>query len=66
MKTILLLDDETKRPTQLLEGAVTTKVPLPQPEGGAGCNCDRWGHPCPSCVEHSVQPDSKFPISTRA
>ena len=17
----------------------------------AGCNCDRWGHPCPSCVE---------------
>jgi hypothetical protein len=63
METILLLNDETKRPTQLLEGAVTIKAPLPQPEGVAGCNCDRWGHPCPRCVEPGVQPKANLPIS---
>jgi hypothetical protein len=20
------------------------------------CNCDRWGHPCPSCSERRTQP----------
>ena len=22
-----------------------------EPEPLHGCNCDRWGHPCPGCVE---------------
>ena len=21
---------------------------------GRSCNCDRWGHPCPSCVEPKI------------
>jgi hypothetical protein len=27
------------------------------------CNCDRWGHPCPGCVEHIVQPKAELPVS---
>ena len=28
------------------------------------CNCDRWGHPCPGCVERVVvQPKPDLPIS---
>ncbi len=50
MKTILLLHDEAT-PTQLLQNALPTKVPGRESEAVAGCNCDRWGHPCPGCVE---------------
>ena len=48
MKTILLLHDE---PTQLLRNALPAKFPIRETEAVAGCNCDRWGHPCPGCVE---------------
>jgi hypothetical protein len=51
MKTILLLHDEATQPTQLLQNALPTKVPVRESEAVAGCNCDRWGHPCPGCVE---------------
>jgi len=27
------------------------------------CNCDRWGHPCPNCVEPNSQPQLGLPIS---
>ena len=30
----------------------------------AGCNCDRWGHPCPGCVERNRQPKAELPISS--
>jgi len=55
MKTILLLHDETIRPTQLLQDAVPIKIPFREIEAVAGCNCDRWGHPCPNCFEQNVQ-----------
>ena len=51
MKTILLLHDETRRPTQLLRNALPAKVAIRETETVASCNCDRWGHPCPGCVE---------------
>jgi len=51
MKTILLLHDEATQPTQRLQNALPTKVPVRESEAVAGCNCDRWGHPCPGCVE---------------
>ena len=54
MKTILLLHDEARRPRQLLRNAVPAKVPLRKTEAVAGCNCDRWGHPCPRRVEHNA------------
>jgi hypothetical protein len=63
MKTILLLHDEATRPTQLLQDTVPTKAPFRETKPVANCNCDRWGHPCPGCVERIVQPKAELPIS---
>ncbi len=64
MKTILLLHDEARRPTHLLQNAVPARVPIREIETVASCNCDRWGHPCPGCVERVVvQPKPDLPIS---
>jgi len=64
MKTILLLHDEARRPTHLLQNAVPARVPIREIETVAGCNCDRWGHPFPGCVERVVvQPKPDLPIS---
>ena len=51
MKTILLLHDEVRQPTQLLRNTLPTKL-SGKTEAVAACNCDRWGHPCSGCVEH--------------
>ena len=56
MEKILLLNDEATRPTHLLQNAVPAKVPIGEIETVAACNCDRWGHPCPGCVERIAQP----------
>jgi hypothetical protein len=67
MKTILLLHDEATRPTQLLRNALPAKFPVRETEAVAGCNCDRWGHPCPGCVERIVvQSIPEIPISIPA
>ena len=63
MKTILLLHDEARRPTHLLQNAVPARVPISEIETVAACKCDRWGHPCPGCVEHIAQPAPELPIS---
>ena len=33
---------------------------------GCSCNCDRWGHPCPNCVEPKIQPQLELPPSLPA
>ena len=43
MKTILLLHDEARRPTHLLQNAVRARAPIAEIETVTGCNCDRWG-----------------------
>ena len=63
MKTNLLLHDEATRSMRLLQNAMPAKVPFHDTGAVAGCNCDRWGHPCPGCVEPIVQPKAEFPIS---
>ena len=63
MKTILLLHDEATQPTQLLQNALPAKFPVREIEAVAGCNCDRWGHPFPGCVERIAQPTLEVPIS---
>ena len=63
MKNILLLDDEAKGSTQLLQDAVSASAPIGEIETVAACKCDRWGHPCPGCVEHIAQPAPALPIS---
>ena len=63
MKTILLLHDEARRPTDILQNAVRARAPIGEIETVAACNCDRWGHPCPGCVERIAQPAPELPIS---
>jgi hypothetical protein len=66
MKTTLLLNDESRRATLMLQNIALAKVTLRETEAVAGCNCDRWGHPCPRCDEPKVQPKAQFSISSPA
>ena len=46
MKPTFLLSDEPET-VRLMLGEVTSGgVAVPESEARAGCNCDRWGHPC--------------------
>ena len=65
MKTILLLNDKSGSGKPRLQNFAGTKVTARPSEGSPGCNCDRWGHPCPDCVERNVQGNAELPISTR-
>jgi hypothetical protein len=66
MKTTLLLNDETRPAKLMLQNIARTKVILREAVAVAGCNCDRWGHPCPACDERKVQPKPELPISSPA
>jgi hypothetical protein len=66
MKTTLLLNDESRRAKLMLQNIAPTKVILRETEAVAGCNCDRWGHPCPRCDERKVQPKAELSISSPA
>jgi len=66
MKTTLLLNDEARPAKLMLQNIAPTKVILRETEVVAGCNCDRWGHPCLGCEEPKVQPKAKFSISAPA
>ncbi len=56
MKTSILLDERTRpaNPTWLQNAPNRL---LLQVEETGGCNCDRWGHPCPGCVECNAEPE---------
>jgi hypothetical protein len=54
MKTTRLLNDETRPAKLMLRNIATTKVIVREAEAVAGCNCDRWDHPCAGCVEIRV------------
>ena len=51
--------------TELAKPSYRNPVPatLGEPEPTYGCNCDRWGHPCPGGVERNLQPRAELPIS---
>jgi hypothetical protein len=66
MKPILLLTDEIGAGNPTLQDIAGIPVKVSQSAGAPGCNCDRWGHPCPDCVERNVQPDAELPISAGA
>jgi hypothetical protein len=66
MKTSLLLNDESRRATLMLQNIALAKLTLRETEAVAGCNCDRWGHPCPGCDERKVQRKAELPISSPA
>ena len=63
MKITPLLNDETIRAKLLLQKQPSTKIPVGKPEAIGGCNCDRWGHPCPGCDKQNGQSEAEPPIS---
>jgi len=34
---------------------ITTREDLHTDKEAHGCRCDRWGHPCPGCLEREPQ-----------
>jgi hypothetical protein len=46
--------------------AITAQTDVDPQAATIGRRCDRWGHPCPDCVERNVQPAAELPVSTRA
>ena len=63
MKTTLLLTDETETARLMLKNIAFDELPMRDAEAHAGCNCDRWGHPCPRCVNRGVVPEAETPVS---
>jgi hypothetical protein len=58
MKPILLLSDEPKTVRLMLTEVRSGGVAMRESETRAGCNCDRWSHPCPNCVNRKVPPEA--------
>jgi hypothetical protein len=51
MKPVLLLSDEPETVRLMLEEVTSGRVAVRESEARAGCNCDRWGHPCAGCLD---------------
>ena len=64
MKTTLLLTDEAETARLMLKNIAFDELPVRDPKAHAGCNCDRWGHPCPGCVNRDVVPEAELPVSS--
>jgi len=63
MKATLLLIDEAETTRLMLKDVAFDALAVRDSEAHAGCNCDRWGHPCPGCVNHVV-PKTATPVSS--
>ena len=64
MKPILLLNDEPETMRLMLEEVTFGGVAVRESEARAGCNCDRWGHPCAGCLERNEPKKADAPISS--
>jgi hypothetical protein len=62
MKTTLLLTDELEITRLMLNDVAFDQLPVRDTEAHAGWNCDRWGHPCPGCVDRDTQPKAETPV----
>jgi hypothetical protein len=58
MKPTLFLSDEPETMRLMLEEVTSDGMAVRKSEARAGCNCDRWGHPCPGCVNRNVPPEA--------
>ena len=59
MKPTLLLNDEPETVRLMLEEVTSGGVAVRESEARAGCNCDRWGHPCAGCLERNKPNESR-------
>jgi hypothetical protein len=64
MKTILSLSDEAKTARLMLKDVALGELAVRESEADAGCNCDRWGHPCPGCVGRNIPTEAGATISS--
>ena len=65
MKPTFLFSDEPETMRLMMVEEVTSGgVAVPESEARAGCNCDRWGHPCAGCFEHNKPEEADTPISS--
>ena len=64
MNTTLLLTNEAETGRLMLKNIAFDELPLRDAEAHAGCNCDRWGHPCPGCVNRDIVPGTETPVSS--
>ena len=64
MKPTLLLSDEPETVMLMLRNVTSGDVAVPESGARAGCNCDRWGHPCRGCLEHNKRERADAPISS--
>jgi hypothetical protein len=62
MKPILFLTDETESAEPSLQNVAGIKVKAHAREGAPGCNCDRWGHPCPGWGHSNVELKGERPF----
>jgi hypothetical protein len=63
MKPTLLLTDEAETTRLMLKEVAFDELPARDAEAHVGCNCDRWGHPCPGCVNRDIAPGASTPVS---
>jgi hypothetical protein len=62
MKPILLLNDEPEIVRLMLEKVTSGGMAGHESEARAGCNCDRWGHPCAGCLDRKKPNEADAPI----
>ena len=65
MKTTFFLSDEPEAARLMLKEGVSGELEVRETEPRAGCNCDRWGHPCPGCVDHNILAKADIMISSK-
>lgn len=63
MKPTLLLSDEAETTRLMLKDVAFGELRVRNTEAHVGCNCDRWGHPCPGCVNRDIVPGAEAPVS---
>jgi hypothetical protein len=64
MKNTLLLTEEAEINRLMLKHVAFDEVAVRDGEAHAGCKCDRWGHPCPGCVNPETVSKAKSPVSS--
>jgi hypothetical protein len=63
VKTILLLEDGSRQAKLMLQDPAHTMGFVRETEAVANCNCDRWGHPSPGCVNDNARNKAARPFS---
>jgi hypothetical protein len=64
MRPTLLLNDEPETTRLMLKEVTFGELAVGEREARAGCNCDRWGHPCAACVNHAIVPEAEALVSS--